>query len=196
MFIISGRLRAWVSYVGLAAFGTLVAHVLAYGIVPSQAHVDTGVHVHGYIPIATVFVVPFGIASLFVLARGLFGKKLRPPLRIGLRFLVSAQVGLFAVQEVAERVATGDGLTELLAEPAVAVGVVSQLGVAWVLVAVIRLTGGAVFWIVFRGELAIGELAAPDGYACSGRVAHTAGPVSRSSSAPRAPPSLLVSNAG
>lgn len=122
----------------LATAGVTVGHVLGYAI----AHRDSAAREvalggHGYLPGVAALVVPVGlVAALWwavctARALGLAG-------RIDPRRLAAAQVGLFAVQEVGERVVVGEGLDAVLSEPGVWMGFVAQVAVAHVVVAALE----------------------------------------------------------
>lgn len=121
------RLAFWM----LALAGVAVGHIAGYALAhPGSAAREAALGGHAYLPVAATVVVPIGVVAALVWAirtarsLGLGGE-------IEVRHLVAAQVGLFVVQEIGERVLSGDGGVSALAERGVWFGLVAQVVVAW-----------------------------------------------------------------
>ncbi|MEY2447540.1 MAG: hypothetical protein QOH79_1016 [Acidimicrobiaceae bacterium] len=105
----------------LAPAGTLAAHGLAYG--PFGGHGD-GAGLHAYVPYAAAVAVPGAIGALLWATTGRRGRTVRLPT---VRALVVTQLGLFGVQEIAERVVSRLSLSDLASQPAVRCGLALQV---------------------------------------------------------------------
>ncbi len=140
----------------LAPTGTLAAHGLAY--VPFFGGRGDEGGMHSYLPFVAAVALPGAIAALVWLATCRRGRTVQLP---SPRALVFTQVGVFAVQEVVERLAAHVSLSELVHHPAVRLGLVLQvLTAAALLLAIrgLRRTIGGFLALAGRGGL---MLAAP-----------------------------------
>src|SRR5258706_4732153 len=145
----------------LAPTGTLAAHGLAYG--PFAGDHGDGGALHAYVPIVAAVVVPGAIAWLLWATTSRPGRAVQLP---SLRALVVTQLGVFGVQEVAERVASRVALSDLVSRPAVRWGVALQLFVAAACLfraRLLRRTIGAFLSMMGRANLV---LAVPCGLVC------------------------------
>jgi hypothetical protein len=106
----------------LAPTGTLAAHGLAY--VPFVGGHGDEDGMHSYLPFVAVVALPGAIAALLWLATCRRGRAVQLP---SPGALVFTQVGVFAVQEVVERLAANVSLSELVHHPAVRLGLVLQV---------------------------------------------------------------------
>lgn len=114
----------------LAVAGVAVGHVLGYAAAhPDAATREAALGGHAYLPVAASVVVPVGIVAALVWAVRT-SRQLGVASTIPFRHLAAAQVAVFAVQEVAERLVSGDGATAVLSERGVWFGLVAQLLVA------------------------------------------------------------------
>ncbi len=115
----------------LATAGVAVGHILGYTVAhPSAAAREAALGGHAYLPVASSIVMPLGL--LVALAWGVStARSFGMAGRIDVRRLAAAQVAVFLVQEVTERVVTGDGATAVLTERGVWIGLVAQILVAW-----------------------------------------------------------------
>ena len=90
---------------------------------------------HGYLTVVVLVGLPFAFAAAIrAFLTGL--REQLPP--VGWRTLALAQVSLFVVVELAEHQAAGFGPVATLAQPAVLLGVVAQVGVAALLYLMVR----------------------------------------------------------
>jgi hypothetical protein len=106
----------------LAPTGTLAAHGLAYGPLAGGHHDDGAMHV--YLPLVAALVVPGAIVALLWATTHRRGRAVQLP---SVRALVAAQLEVFAVQEVVERLAARVSLSELVDHPAVRWGLALQV---------------------------------------------------------------------
>jgi hypothetical protein len=114
--------------------GFVAGHELGYAAA-SLLGTTPGAAGHGYLTVVVLVGVPFACAAAI---RG-FLAGLRdelPP--VGWPALASAQVTLFVAVELAEHGAAGLGPAATLAQPAVLLGLVAQVGVAGLLCVVVR----------------------------------------------------------
>jgi hypothetical protein len=134
---VSWRTRLWLG--GLAAGGVVVAHVLAFLLVapnPLQRGELLEATGHGAWP----FLAPIAMGAVVVALAGFASGRSReddpmPPaalFRGTAGRLVTLQFAAFLLLEALERLAIGHGLTELLREPVIAIGLVAQVLVALV----------------------------------------------------------------
>lgn len=111
------------------AVGHMVGYVIAHPAGNGRAAALGGGH--GYLPITATFVVPVGVvAALWWAVRtardlGIVGT-------LDWRRLAAAQVALFTLQEVGERLVGVEGLEAVIAERAVGIGLLMQVVVAFV----------------------------------------------------------------
>jgi hypothetical protein len=118
----------------LAPAGSMAAHGLAYGPFGADHHDSGGLH--AYLPFAAAIVVPAAIATLLWATTCRRGRALQLP---RVRALVATQLGVFAAQEVIERVASRVSLLDLASQPAVRWGVALQFVTAATCVLAIRI---------------------------------------------------------
>jgi hypothetical protein len=130
--------RRWL-LLALAPTGTFAAHALAYGPFAAGHGDDAGLH--GYLPLLAVVAVPVAVAALVWATTCRRGRASQLP---SAGALVGVQVGMFAVQEVLERVASGVSVSDVLHLPAVRWGVALQLVTAAGTVLAIRVLRRAV----------------------------------------------------
>jgi uncharacterized membrane protein len=134
---VSWRTRLWLG--GLAAGGVVVAHVLAFLLVapnPLQRGELLEATGHG----AWRFLLPIAMGAVVVALAGFASGRSRedrptPPaalFRGTAGRLVTLQLAAFLLLEALERLAAGHGLTDLLREPVIAIGLVAQVLVALV----------------------------------------------------------------
>jgi hypothetical protein len=170
----------------LAPTGTLAAHSLAYGPLAGGHHDDGAMH--AYLPVVAVVAVPAAIVAVLWATTHRRGRVVQLP---SVRSLVAAQLGVFAVQEVFERLASRVSLSELLDHPAVRWGLALQAvtGAAALLATrLLRRTIGALLTIARRVDLVLALPLAVVSVAGSRRIA--TGNVWRPPS--RAPPVVPV----
>ena len=117
----------------VAAFGTVVAHVLGYQLGGSAAGA-----MHAYLGTLWWWLAPAGLLAAGVLAVRVARRA--ELTAVGWSELAALQVGLFAVQEVAERLVDGVPLHDL-ASPTVLAALLAQLLVAAALVQLIAAAG-------------------------------------------------------
>ncbi len=115
----------------LATAGVAVGHIAGYALAhPDGAAREAALGGHTYLPAAAATVIPVGVlAALWWAVRtarslGLAGC-------IDWRRLASAQLAVFAVQEVGERLVGGEGLDAVVTERGVWLGLVAQVAVAF-----------------------------------------------------------------
>ena len=114
----------------LAVAGVAVGHILGYAIAhPDAAARQAALGGHAYLPAAASVVVPLGVAAALVWAVRT-SRHLGVAATIPFRTLAVAQVAVFAVQEVGERLVAGQGPAAVLAERGVWFGLLAQLLVA------------------------------------------------------------------
>ena len=117
----------------LAVSGVAVGHVVGYGVAhPQAAAREAALGGHAYLPSVAAVAIPLGVVAALVWA-------IRTSRQLGLagaipfRTLALAQLGLFAVQEIVERVAVGEPASSVLAERGVWFGLLAQVAVAHVI---------------------------------------------------------------
>lgn len=115
----------------LATAGVAVGHIIGYAVAhPDAAAREAALGGHAYLPAAAAAVIPIGVAAALwwavVTARslGLAGS-------IDWRRLAAAQLGVFAFQEVGERLVGGEAATGVFAERGVWFGLIAQVVVAY-----------------------------------------------------------------
>lgn len=120
----------------LVPLGVVTTHAVAYALAhphgADRAHALGTVHGH-LAPLATVGLVSVAVALVSAVRAGAVGT----PLGLTPGRLAAVQVVAFAVMEVAERLAGGQGWHAVLHEPAVTLGLAVQVLVAvaaWLLV--------------------------------------------------------------
>ena len=117
----------------LSAFGVVVAHAAAYGLVSSHgvgaAH--GGRDGHGYLQLLAPVVVVATVAAMGWLVASRSACSRRLPSTVA---LASAQMVVFLTQELVEHALAGSGAHSALASPAVWLGLALQAVVAGVLV--------------------------------------------------------------
>lgn len=129
------RTRLWLG--GLAAAGVVVAHLVAFWLAAPdpvrREHLleTTG---HGAWPIVVALTLGALVACMAGFAAGRLREERRAPPAVLVRGIVTRlvilQVAGFVLLEAIERLAIGHDLTELLSEPVMAIGLVSQVVVA------------------------------------------------------------------
>lgn len=115
----------------LTVAGVAVGHIAGYAAAhPGAAAREAALGGHAYLPSVAAAVIPLGVVAALAWAvrtsrqLGLAGT-------ISFRTLASAQLAVFAVQEVGERVVVGDPVTGVLTERGVWLGLLAQLAVAY-----------------------------------------------------------------
>jgi len=116
----------------LAVAGVAVGHILGYAVAhPDTAAREAALGGHAYLPATATVVVPLGVVAALAWAVRT-SRQLGVAGTIPFRSLAAAQLAVFAVQEVGERLLAGDGASAVLAERGVWFGLVAQLLVAYV----------------------------------------------------------------
>jgi hypothetical protein len=124
---------------GLGAAGVVIGHWLAYAVALPDPVLRAEVLAHsghGYWVVAVQFAVALGAVGLAVsVYRGLLARRdVAPAARLfpwlATRLAVM-QVGVFAVMELAERLATGDATRDVYTHPIFAIGIAIQVLVAF-----------------------------------------------------------------
>ncbi len=124
--------------------GVAVGHIAGYGLAhPDGAAREVALGGHAYFATAASVVVPLGVFAALGWAVAT-ARTLGMRGRIDVRRLIVAQVVVFAVQEIAERAASGAGLHGALVERGVWFGLLAQVAVAVVVVRGIDLVGRVV----------------------------------------------------
>ncbi len=125
------RLVFWM----LATAGVAVGHMAGYVIAHPTgngraAALGDG---HGYLPVAATFVVPVAVvAALWWAVRT--ARELGIVGTLDWRRLAAAQIALFTLQEVGERLVGGEGLEAVITERALGIGLLMQVVVAFIVV--------------------------------------------------------------
>lgn len=123
----------------LAFAGVLLGHIAGYSAAdPSRAVEELGLGGHAYIGSVAVVVVPAGLLAMLAVAVQSVRRNGR-----GLptaRDLGVAQVGLFVVQELLERVPGSGSPLAAAGERAVWLGLVAQVLIAWTVARLLRWT--------------------------------------------------------
>jgi hypothetical protein len=154
-----------IAALGVAAFGLVVGHWLAYAIEApgaaerSQLLRHTG---HGYLPYLTqvaVLALTAGLAALFV-AR-LSRRGARTGFARDAARLAFVQVVAFVAMEVGERLLSGASLHDLAHGPLLAIGIGVQLLVALAGASILRLTERAADGAAAAREAALPPWSAP-----------------------------------
>jgi hypothetical protein len=152
------RIAFWM----LAVAGVAVGHIAGYAIAhPDAAGREAALGGHAYLPVAASVLVPLGVVAALAWAvqtarsMGMSG-------HIDARRLALAQIGVFAVQEVAERIVNGAGAGSALAERGVWIGLVAQVVVALLVTRAVDLASRAVRFVV-RGRRPTSTLVADVG---------------------------------
>ena len=140
----------------MAPAGTLAAHGLAYGPLSGGHHDDEGLH--GYLPIVAVVAISVAVAVLLWTTVFRRGCAVELP---SVRSLVLAQLGVFAVQEVVERLAARVSVGDLVSHPAVRWGLASQVLTAAGLLMVTRVLRRTVGALLATARRAAFPLASP-----------------------------------
>jgi len=150
------------SFTGLAVAGVVLGHALAYGIAVGDADLrhtllaETG---HGYWMTAVAAAIVLGLVA----TAGRIGRLLIPRREagaIGARFvarLAAAQVALFLLLETGERLTVGASVTHFFGDHLLTLGVVLQVGTAFLVSLALRLVGRAA--VVIAAALARPPLA-------------------------------------
>lgn len=115
----------------LAVAGVALGHMGGYAAAhPDAAAREAALGGHAYLPTVAAAVIPVGVVAALGWAiatartMGMAG-------RLSFGRLAGAQLAVFAVQEVAERVVAGDPALSVLGERGVWFGFVAQIVVAW-----------------------------------------------------------------
>lgn len=123
------RIAFWM----LAVAGVALGHIMGYAVAhPGAAAREAALGGHAYLPVTASVVVPLGVATALVWAirtarsMGMAGE-------IRFSHLALAQVAVFAVQEVGERMVSGAGAAAALGERGVWFGIVAQVLVAFLI---------------------------------------------------------------
>lgn len=139
--------RQWVAAL-LVPFGVVASHTLSYLLAhpggADRARALGSMHTH-LAPLTLLGAAATLAALLTAGDAGYRGIRLR----VTVGRIAALQAAAFAAMEVGERVADGGGLSGALHEPAVWIGLVVQLGVAWL-----------ARWLLRAGELVGATLAA------------------------------------
>lgn len=115
----------------LAVAGVAVGHIVGYAVAhPDAAAREAALGGHAYLPAAAATAIPLGVAAALWWAVRT-ARTLGMGGRIDTRHLAVAQLGVFAVQEVGERLVSGGSAPSLLAERGVWFGVLAQILVAF-----------------------------------------------------------------
>jgi hypothetical protein len=117
--------------------------------------------VHAYLPVVAAFAVPSAIAALLWVTTCRRGRAVQLPT---VRALVVTQLGLFAVQEIVERLASHVSLSDLVSQPAVRLGLALQVLTATAYLFAVRLlrrTIGALLCLVGRADFWLALPCAP-----------------------------------
>lgn len=127
----------------LAFAGVLLGHMAGYSAAdPGRAVEELGLGGHEYIGPLAVVAVPVGMVSLLAMA-------VRSVRRNGrglptVRDLVVAQVGLFVVQELVERIPGAASPLSAVGERAVWFGLIAQVLIAWCVARLVHWTARVV----------------------------------------------------
>lgn len=118
----------------LATAGVAVGHIAGYALAhPDAAAREAALGGHAYLPAAAATVIPVGVVvALWWAVRT--ARQLGLGGQIDWRRLAAAQVAVFAVQEVGERLVGGEATTAVFVERGVWFGLVAQLVVAFLVV--------------------------------------------------------------
>lgn len=142
------RIAFWL----LVTAGVAVGHVAGYAAAhPEAAAREAALGGHAYLPPLAAAIIPLGVVAALVWA-------VRTARELGLAgqirwsHLALAQVAVFAVQEVGERVVVGGAATDALAERGVWFGLVAQLLVAFVITRAIDLVRRTVRFVLAGGR--------------------------------------------
>lgn len=141
------RIAFWM----LAVAGVAVGHIAGYAIAhPDAAGREAALGGHAYLPVAASVLVPLGVVAALAWSvqaarsMGMSGQ-------LDARRLALAQIGVFAVQEVGERLVSGAGAGTALVERGVWIGLVAQVVVAFLVTRAVDLAARAVRFVV-RGR--------------------------------------------
>lgn len=114
----------------LAVSGVAVGHIVGYGVAhPQAAAREAALGGHAYLPSVAAVAIPLGVVAALVWA-------IRTSRQLGLagaipfRTLAIAQLAVFAVQEIGERVVVGEPASSVLTERGVWFGLLAQVAVA------------------------------------------------------------------
>lgn len=137
----------------LAVSGVAVGHIVGYAVAhPQAAAREAALGGHAYLPSAAAVAIPLGVAAALAWA-------IRTSRQLGLagdipfRTLALVQLGVFAVQEVGERLAIGDAASGVLTERGVWFGLVAQVVVAYLITRSIDAVRRVVHLITGGGRL-------------------------------------------
>lgn len=118
----------------LATAGVAVGHIVGYALAhPDGAAREAALGGHAYLPAAAATAIPVGVVAALWWA-------IRTARSLGLagqfdwRRLAAAQLAVFAVQELGERVVGGEGAAAVLSERGVWFGILAQIAVAYLAV--------------------------------------------------------------
>lgn len=138
------RMAFWMLAVAGVAVGHLVGYTVAH---PDAATREAALGGHAYLGPAATALIPLGIAAALwwavrsARALGMGGQL--DPWR-----LAATQIGVFALQEIGERFADGEGLSAVVTERGVWIGLLAQIVVAHLIVSSIDLVGRVVRLVV------------------------------------------------
>lgn len=114
----------------LAVSGVAVGHIVGYAVAhPETAAREAALGGHAYLPSAAAVAIPLGVVAALAWA-------IRTSRQLGLagaipfRTLAVAQLAVFAVQEIGERIAVGEPASSVLTERGVWFGLLAQVAVA------------------------------------------------------------------
>lgn len=129
------RLTFWL----LATAGVAVGHMAGYALAhPDAAAREAALGGHAYLPGTASLLIPAGVIA--VLAWGVTSaRSMGLAGQIRWTRLAAAQIAVFALQEVVERILTGQDASSVLSERGVWVGLVAQVVVAAVVTSAINL---------------------------------------------------------
>lgn len=167
--------------------GFVAGHELGYAAAASLGVPAMPGGGHGYLTAVVLVGVPFAFAAAIrAFLAGL--REQLPP--VGWRTLALAQVSLFVAVELTEHLAAGVGPAETLAQPALLLGLVAQVGVAALLYLLVRSSHEAGAALATTRRRPVAPVASP-GWR-PGRTASVAVIVPVSSLSRRGPPRRVI----
>jgi hypothetical protein len=127
------RRRLWSILV--VPFGLVAGHVLGYRLALLIGSDPAAAGGHGHLTAIWVATVPLSVAVVVRAVIGGLRAELAP-----VRFvpLAGAQIGAYVAMELVEHAAAGISLAESVRDPSLALGIVAQVAVAWLLWRVVR----------------------------------------------------------
>lgn len=150
------RIAFWMLVVSGVALGHLAGYAVAH---PKAASREAALGGHAYLPVTASVLVPLGVATALVWAirtaraMGMAGE-------IRCTHLALAQVAVFSLQEVGERVVSGAGAAAALGERGVWFGLVAQVVVAFLITRSVDLVRRVACFVI-GGRRPIGDRPVP-----------------------------------